>query len=54
MIENVSLLLLVNVQVVSILISGFVIPLVAHRFLIQSRALAQSVAPVEVLRSTSV
>ena len=32
-IENVSLLLFVNVQVVSILISGFVIPLVDQRVL---------------------
>ena len=53
-IENVSLLLFWNVQVVSIRISAFVMPLVDHRFLIQSRALAQSVAPVAVLRSTRV
>ena len=52
--EKTSLLLLVNVQVALILISAFVIPLVDHLFLIQSRAFAQSVAPVDVLRSTSV
>src|SRR5688572_26270062 len=52
--ENVSLLLLENVQVVLILISGFVIPLVAQWFLIQSRALAQRVAPAAVLRSARV
>ena len=36
-IENTSLLLFWNVQVVSIRISAFVMPLVDHRFLIQSR-----------------
>ena len=49
-----SLLLLVNVQVSSIRISAFVMPLVDHLFLIQSRAFAHFVAPVDVLRSTSV
>ncbi len=53
-IENTSLLVLLNVQVVLILISAFVIPLVDHRFMIQSRAFAQRVGPVDVLRSTSV
>ena len=52
--EKTSLLLLVNVQVSSIRISAFVTPLVAHLFLIQSRAFAHLVAPVDVLRSTSV
>ena len=48
-IENVSLLRLLNVHVTSMRINAFVIALAGHVFLIQSRAFAHFVAPAFAL-----